>query len=93
MKLTKTIFLYLNEKEFSTLTKDAERANMCRSEYIRQQIYNAKIKPTLDMYYDKQITISSFKNKQEIRTLFLLGKSGSDFSGLVRVFIRDLLKI
>jgi len=42
MKLTKTIFLYLNEKEYSTLTKDAERANMSISRYIRQQIDNAK---------------------------------------------------
>ena len=38
MKLTKTIFLYLNEKEFSMLTKDAERANMSMSRYIRHQI-------------------------------------------------------
>lgn len=38
MKLTKTIFLYLNEKEFEMLTKDAERANMRRSEYVRHQI-------------------------------------------------------
>ena len=27
----------------------------------------------------------SLRNKQKIRTLFLLGKFGSDFSGLVRV--------
>ncbi len=26
----------------------------------------------------------NIKNKQKIRTLFLFGKSGSDFSGLVR---------
>lgn len=45
MKLTKTIFLYLNEKEFSMLTKDAERANMSMSRYIRHQIDNAKMKP------------------------------------------------
>ena len=46
LKLTKTIFLYLNEKEFSMLTKDAERANMSMSRYIRHQIDNAKMKPT-----------------------------------------------
>ena len=57
MKLTKTIFLYLNEKEFSTLTKDAERANMSISRYIRHQIDNAKMKPTLDMDYEKYINL------------------------------------
>ena len=55
MKLTKTIFLYLNEKEFEMLTKDAERVNMNRSEYIRHQIQKAKMKPTLDMDYEKYI--------------------------------------
>lgn len=57
MKLTKTIFLYLNEKEFSMLTKVAERANMSRSRYIRQQIDNSKMKPTLDMDYEKYINL------------------------------------
>ena len=57
LKLTKTIFLYLNEKEFSMLTKDAERANMSRSRYIRNQIDNAKMKPTLDMDYEKYINL------------------------------------
>ena len=51
MKLTKTIFLYLNKKEFSMLTKDAERANMSISRYIRHQIDNAKMKPTLNIEY------------------------------------------
>ena len=57
MNLTKTIFLYLNEKEFSMLTKDAERANMSRSRHIRQQIDNAKMKPTLKMDYEKYINL------------------------------------
>ena len=57
MKLTKTIFLYLNEKEFSMLTKDAERVNMNRSEYIRHQIQKAKMKPTLAMDYEKYIKL------------------------------------
>ena len=57
MKLTKTIFLYLNEKEFSMLTKDAQRANMSRSRYIRHQIDTAKMKPTLDMNYVKYINL------------------------------------
>lgn len=57
MKLTKTIFLYLNEKEFSMLTKDAERANMSMSRYIRHQIDNATMKPTLDMDYEKYINL------------------------------------
>ena len=60
MKLTKTIFLYLNEKEFSMLTKDAERANMSRSRYIRHQIDNAKMKPTLDIDYEKYINLKSW---------------------------------
>ena len=57
MKLTKTIFLYLNEKEFEMLTKDAERANMSRSRYIRCRIDNAKMKPTLDMDYERYINL------------------------------------
>ena len=57
MNLTKTIFLYLNEKEFTTLTKDAERANMSISRYIRHQIDNAKMKPTLNMNYVKYINL------------------------------------
>lgn len=57
MKLTKTIFLYLNKKEFSMLTKDAERANMSISRYIRHQIDNAKMKPTLNMDYEKYINL------------------------------------
>ena len=57
MNLTKTIFLYLNEKEFSTLTKDAERANMSISRYIRHQIDNANMKPTLDMDYEKYVNL------------------------------------
>ena len=57
LKLTKTIFLYLNDKEFEMLTKDAERANMSRSEYVRHQIDNAKMKPTLAMDYEKYIKL------------------------------------
>ena len=57
MNLTKTIFLYLNEKEITTLTKDAERANMSISRYIRHQIDNAKLKPTLDMDYEKYVNL------------------------------------
>lgn len=57
LKLTKTIFLYLNEKEFEMLTKDAERANMSLSRYIRHQIDNAKMKPTLGMDYEKYIKL------------------------------------
>ena len=57
MNLTKTIFLYLNDKEFSMLTKDAERAKMNMSRYIRQQIDIAKMKPTLDMDYEKYINL------------------------------------
>ena len=57
MKLTKTVFLYLNEKEFSMLTMDAERANMSISRSVRLQIDNAKMKPTLDMDYEKYINL------------------------------------
>lgn len=57
MKLTKTVFLYLNEKEFSMLTKDAERENMSISRNIRHQIDNSKMKPTLDMDYEKYINL------------------------------------
>ena len=39
------------------LTKDAERANMSMSRYIRHQIDNAKMKPTLDMDYEKYINL------------------------------------
>ena len=59
MKLTKTIFLYLNEKEFSMLTKDAERANMSMSRYIRHQIDNAKMKPTKKSHSERIATIIS----------------------------------
>ncbi len=57
MKLTKTIFLYLNDKELEILTKDAERTNMSRSRYIRHQIDSAKMKHTLDMDYKKYINL------------------------------------
>ena len=57
MNLTQTIFLYLNDKEFEILTKDVKRANMSMSRYIRHQIDNAKMKPTLDMDYEKYINL------------------------------------
>ena len=57
MNLTKTIFLYLNDKEFEILTKDVKRSNMSISRYIRHQIDNAKMKPTLDMDYEKYINL------------------------------------
>lgn len=88
MKLTKTIFLYLNEKEFSTLTKDAERANMSRSRYIRHQIDIAKMKPTLDMDYEKYINLlESICDK-----LSIVSKRVWQTKMLDTVMLREILK-
>ena len=88
MNLTKTIFLYLNDKEFSMLTKDAERAKMNMSRYIRQQIDIAKMKPTLDMDYEKYINLlEPICNK-----LSIVSKRVWQTKMLDTVMLREVLK-
>ncbi len=88
MNLTKTIFLYLNEKEFEMLTKDAERANMSRSKFIRCQIDNCKMKPTLDMDYEKYINLL----KPICDKLSIVSKRVWQTKMLDTVMLREVLK-
>ena len=51
MKLTKTLYCYLDDEELKELDSDAASAGLTRSEYVRKQIRESKMIPTPKMSY------------------------------------------
>ena len=51
MKLTKTLYCYLDDEELSELDMDAASLRLTRSEYVRKQIKESKMIPTPKMNY------------------------------------------
>ena len=57
MKLTKTLYCYLDDEELKELDSDAASLRLTRSEYVRKQIRESKMKPTPIMNYTSFIQI------------------------------------
>lgn len=51
MKLTKTLYCYLDDEELKELDTDASSLRLTRSEYVRKQIRESKMIPTPIMNY------------------------------------------
>ena len=51
MKLTKTLYCYLDDEELKELDMDAASLRLTRSEYVRKQIRESKMIPTPKMNY------------------------------------------
>lgn len=51
MKLTKTLYCYLDDEELKELDSDAASLKLTRSEFVRKQIRESKMKPTPIMNY------------------------------------------
>ena len=57
MKLTKTLYCYLDDEELKELDTDASSLRLTRSEYVRKQIRESKMIPTPIMNYTSFIQI------------------------------------
>lgn len=57
MKLTKTLYCYLDDEELKELDTDASSLKLTRSEYVRKQIRESKMIPTPIMNYTYFIQI------------------------------------
>ena len=55
MKYTKTAFFYLNDKELALLEKKAKSAGLNRSEYLRKNLQEAEMLPTLDLDFQQYV--------------------------------------
>lgn len=53
MKLTKTLYCYLDDEELKELDLDAASSGLTRSEYVRKQIRESEMIPTPKMNYTK----------------------------------------
>lgn len=51
MKLTKTLYCYLDDEELSELDMDAASLRLTRSEFVRKQIRESEMIPTPKMNY------------------------------------------
>ncbi len=51
MKLTKTLYCYLDDEELKELDSDAASLRLTRSEFVRKQIQESEMIPTLKMNY------------------------------------------
>ncbi len=51
MKLTKTLYCYLDDEELSELDMDAASLRLTRSEFVRKQTRESKMIPTPKMNY------------------------------------------
>ena len=51
MKLTKTLYCYLDDEELKDLDSDAASLRLTRSEFVRKQIRESEIIPTPIMNY------------------------------------------
>ena len=51
MKLTKTLYCYLDDEELKELDSDAASLRLTRSEYVRKQIRESEMIPTPKMSY------------------------------------------
>ena len=51
MKLTKTLYCYLDDEELKELDTDASSLRLTRSEYVRKQIRESEMIPTPIMNY------------------------------------------
>ena len=51
MKLTKTLYCYLDDEELSELDSDAASLRLTRSEFVRKQIRESEMIPTPKMSY------------------------------------------
>ena len=55
MKLTKTLYCYLDDKELKELDSDAASLRLTRSEFVRKQIRESEMIPTPKMNYTEFI--------------------------------------
>ena len=66
MKLTKTLYCYLDDEELKELDSDASSLRLTRSEFVRKQIRESEMIPTPKMNYTSFIqTFNSILDRVE----------------------------
>ena len=64
MKLTKTMYCYLDDEELKELDSDATSLRLTRSEYVRKQIRESEMIPTPKMNYAEfTLTLNSILDR------------------------------
>lgn len=93
MKLTKTLYCYLDDKELSELDSDAASLRLTRSEYVRKQIRESKMIPTPKMNYTAvTLTLNSILDRVESVADRLWHKVVFDVP-MLRGALRDIEKL
>ncbi len=64
MKLTKTLYCYLDDEELKELDSDAASLRLTRSEFVRKQIRESEMIPTPKMNYTEfTLTLNSILDR------------------------------
>ena len=93
MKLTKTLYCYLDDKELKELDSDAASLRLTRSEYVRKQIRESEMIPTPKMNYTEfTLTLKSILDRVESVADRLWHKVVFDVQMLRRA-LRDIEKL
>ncbi len=93
MKLTKTLYCYLDDEELKELDSDASSLRLTRSEYVRKQIRESEMIPTLKMNYTAfTLTLSSILDRVESVADRLWHKVVFDVP-MLRGALRDIEKL
>ncbi len=93
MKLTKTLYCYLDDEELKELDSDAVSLRLTRSEYVRKQIRESEMIPTPIMNYTSFIqTFNSILDRVESVADRLWHKVVFDVP-MLREALRDIEKL
>ncbi len=93
MKLTKTLYCYLDDEELSELDSDAASLRLTRSEFVRKQIRESEMIPTPKMNYTAfTLTLISILDRLESVADRLWHKVVFDVP-MLRGALRDIEKL
>ena len=93
IKLTKTLYCYLDDEELKELDSDAASLKLTRSEFVRKQIRESKMKPTPIMNYTSFIqTLNPILDRVESVADLLWHKVVFDVP-MLREALRDIDKL
>ena len=93
MKLTKTLYCYLDDEELKELDSDAASLRLTRSEFVRKQIRESEMIPTPKMNYTEfTLTLKPILDRVESVADRLWHKVVFDVP-LLRGALRDIEKL
>ena len=93
MKLTKTLYCYLDDEELKELDSDAASLRLTRSEFVRKQIRESQMIPTPKMNYTEfTLTLNPILDRLESVADRLRHKVVFDVP-MLREVLRDIEKL